>query len=331
MSLKAAVARHPGYSVLLACGVFATLLFLARGPAYTTTVNAFVPSKYSRQLAQTLSEEERRYQKVLQDREALVRKWGPTADLVQAFPPRDDFYTLWDFFIPAFQCPHHVERVGTMGDGGKWVCGLDRIARQKECVIYSFGINGESSFEAELLQRAPGCQVWGYDFSVNSFGPEIERNVSLRERAHFFPWALGAANNHGPATNPPVYTLPTLMDINGHTFIDILKVDIEGAEFASLDKFLEFFGAGHPHSPAGPALPIGQMQIEIHARSGTGHDAFAPFKHWWERLEAAGLRPFWTEANLVYVNLVRGVRPDLAEYSFMNIRGNHALVSEDFA
>jgi hypothetical protein len=102
-----------------------------------------------------------------------------------------------DFFIPAFQCPHRVQRVGTLGDGGKWVCGLDRVAKQDKCVIYSFGpfhsipfshplppapqrrltsifsqnftgINGESSFESTLLQRAPGCEVWGYDYSVNS-------------------------------------------------------------------------------------------------------------------------------------------------------------------
>src|SRR5712691_5504595 len=45
-----------------------------------------------------------------------------------------------DFFTPAFQCPHRVERVGTLGDGGKWVCGLDRVAKQKHCVIYSFGL-----------------------------------------------------------------------------------------------------------------------------------------------------------------------------------------------
>jgi len=30
------------------------------------------------------------------------------------------------------------------------------------------GINGESSFEASLLERAPDCQVYGYDFSVKS-------------------------------------------------------------------------------------------------------------------------------------------------------------------
>jgi Methyltransferase domain len=27
-----------------------------------------------------------------------------------------------------------------MGDGGKWVCGLDRVAKQDKCVIYSFGL-----------------------------------------------------------------------------------------------------------------------------------------------------------------------------------------------
>lgn len=44
-----------------------------------------------------------------------------------------------DFFLPSYRCPHRVERVGIMGDGGKWVCGLERIAPKKQCVIYSFG------------------------------------------------------------------------------------------------------------------------------------------------------------------------------------------------
>ena len=78
-----------------------------------------------------------------------------------------------------------------LGDGGKWVCGLDRIAKQDKCVIYSFGqlipfprsnsaehtdldpasvtgVENESSFESTVLQRAPSCEVWGYDYSVDS-------------------------------------------------------------------------------------------------------------------------------------------------------------------
>lgn len=35
-------------------------------------------------------------------------------------------------------------------------------------ILYAAGINGESSFEAALLKRAPGCEAWGYDYSVKS-------------------------------------------------------------------------------------------------------------------------------------------------------------------
>lgn len=44
-----------------------------------------------------------------------------------------------DFFPPVFNCPHTVERLGALGDGGKWVCGLERLAEKPDCVIYSFG------------------------------------------------------------------------------------------------------------------------------------------------------------------------------------------------
>ncbi|KAF8265523.1 hypothetical protein EI94DRAFT_1804259 [Lactarius quietus] len=72
-------------------------------------------------------------------------------------------------------------------------------------------------------------------------------------------------------------------------------------------------------------LPIGQLQLDIHAREG--RENFEYFSRWWAALEAAGLLPFWAELNLVYINIVRGARPELAEYPFINIRGDHALVN----
>ncbi|KAH9949115.1 methyltransferase domain-containing protein [Amylocystis lapponica] len=324
--------RHPRYAVfLIVCGL--VTVFLISRPA---PVPYFSTASRGASLKGFLLEEDAHYSKVVHDREAMVRKYGPSPSQIESFPLRDTFYTLWDYFIPAFQCPHRVERVGTMGDGGKWMCGLDRIARQSECVVYSFGLNGESSFEAEILTRAPGCQVWGYDFSVTSFGPEIENNPRLAGRAHFHPWALGGTDSYGPSADPPFYTLHTLMEMNGHSFIDILKIDIEGGEFETLDRFVDAFAQGSHGDvgvggrvtvPGANALPIGQLQLEIHARSSE-YASFPVFKRWWEKLEAAGLRPFMAEPNLVYVNLVRGVPPDLAEYSFMNIRGEHALVSD---
>ncbi|KIP02579.1 hypothetical protein PHLGIDRAFT_26518 [Phlebiopsis gigantea 11061_1 CR5-6] len=295
--------RHPRYAVFLLCILLGTLFVLTTP---TVPPNGFRPSATRR----FLHEEDLRYRDTLRGREWLVRKWGPTDAGVEPFPDptSGEFYTLWDFFLPSFRCPHRVERIGTLGDGGKWVCGLERLAAQpaRPCTIYSFGLNGESSFEAALLERLPHCSVFGYDFSVAGFGPEVANASASAARAHFFPYALAGADR--PYAQPPAYTLQALMDANGHDFVD-------GAP-------------RHPHArrPAPPVLPVGQLQLEIHAWGEHGA-SFAAFRKWWERLEAAGLRPFHAEPNLVYVNLVRGARPDLAEYSFMNIRGDHALVN----
>ena len=58
-------------------------------------------------------------------------------------------------------------------------------------------------------------------------------------------------------------------------------------------------------------LPIGQLQLELHAWDDYGNFGF--FHDWWVALEDAGLRPFWTEPNLVYVNYNSGSKARLAE------------------
>jgi hypothetical protein len=57
-------------------------------------------------------------------------------------------------------------------------------------------------------------------------------------------------------------------------------------------------------------LPVGQLQLELHAWDDYANFGF--FHDWWVALEDAGLRPFWTEPNLVYVNYDNG-KPQLAE------------------
>lgn len=186
------------------------------------------------------------------------------------------------------------------------MCGIDRLATQKEpCVVYSFGVNHDSSFEAALLARAPNCEIWGYDYSVTMFGPEIHNNPVLSPKTHFFPYMLGAHDN--PHNSPPEFTIQTLMERNGHKFIDLLKVDIEGGEFDAIPAFMRpFIGAN------APVLPIGQLEIEIHAWNERGD--FAPFYSWWSEMERAGLRPFFTEPNIVHVSHLR-TRPDVVEVS----------------
>lgn len=86
----------------------------------------------------------------------------------------------------------------------------------------------------------------------------------------------------------------------------MLKVDIEGSEFEALTSFID------AHAVNGEPLPVGQLQLEIHVNDKS-HEHFNFFNSWWLSLEAAGLRPFWTEANLVYLNRYRGVAPDISE------------------
>jgi hypothetical protein len=49
----------------------------------------------------------------------------------------------------------------------------------------------------------------------------------------------------------------------------------------------------NPYIASGEPLPFGQLQLEIHIWNKT----FAEYLSWWEELEKAGLRPFWTEAS----------------------------------
>lgn len=50
-------------------------------------------------------------------------------------------YSVWDFVPASWSCPFEVERIGRMGDGGKWVCGMSRYEKnQRPLIIYSFGM-----------------------------------------------------------------------------------------------------------------------------------------------------------------------------------------------
>jgi hypothetical protein len=204
------------------------------------------------------------------------------------------------------------------------------LAADDGLVIYSFGINGESSFEAEMLERVPSARIWGYDFSVDGWGQQI--SPSARHRTFFKKVGLGKEDKHD--ASPPFYTLPTLMKENKHTYIDILKIDIEGSEYEALDTFMDAFDGMQTASGKG-VLPIGQVMIELHLGNGidlggpnAGADVgFDRFKKWWERLESMGMRPSWIEINLFAVTLGQGKSdPRCTEYVWVNARDERSVL-----
>lgn len=308
--------RHPRYFLIVALVLTTTFFLLSpyESPLSTDSYAAYIRDST---LPARLERAERVYQKVIAGRKNLIHRYGTSSRDIVMFPPDKDpwpAYTVWSFFPPSFDCPHELERIGALGDGGKWACGISRLEHKPDCIIYTFGMNYETTLEAELLDRTRHCQVWGYDYRSNSFGSHIKPNY----RTHFFSWGLANFDSHEPHNNPKLYTLKTLLEINKHDHIDLLKIDIEGWEFETLSQIIQ------PYILSGEPLPFGQLIVEIHAWD----KKFEDFLPWWEMLEQAGLRPFMNEINLVYQNYNRGKDTDLAEYSFINVKGNNIFISD---
>ncbi len=188
------------------------------------------------------------------------------------------------------------------GDG-EWTIARDEPAD----IVYSFGVGKDIRFERGLLARSPSSRVFAFDPTPIAIrwlkSQQLPLNFSFRE------WGIadydGTANFSLPAghrvsfvmgqgdTEAPVKTLSTIMRELGHERIDILKMDIEGAEYAVLEDILR--------SPP----PIGQILVEFHHRM-PGH-SLDQTRAAIERLRERGYRVF-------------DVSPRGTEYAFVRAR-----------
>jgi FkbM family methyltransferase len=153
-----------------------------------------------------------------------------------------------------------------------WTFCPDKI--HQDSVVYSFGVGGDISFDAELIKH--------YNLQIFAFDPAPEsirwiKDQVLPENFHFYPFGL--ANKDGSlefmAPDHPGYSslritgsetvnnqsltlevrkLSTILNEFGHRKIDILKMDIEGAEYLVIDDI------------ASAPARIDQVLIEFHHR-----------------------------------------------------------------
>lgn len=151
-------------------------------------------------------------------------------------------------------------RVGRLDDGGKWVCNPQMLPRP--AIVYSFGVGDEISFDTDMAGLF-GSQVYMFDPSpsvVAQFGQPTWEKACGSGHIHFE--ALGV----GPVSSPdglelegkkvPMQTVADIARAHNHQRIDILKMDIEGGEYAVLKQVLE------THTLA--ALSVQQLLVEFH-------------------------------------------------------------------
>lgn len=126
-------------------------------------------------------------------------------------------------------------------------------------ICYSAGVGEDVSFDLELIRRF-GCHVFAFDPTPRAVA--FAERVATREPRFAF-MAIGLWSRDGRQTfyaprDPshvsysidnlqrttrtivaPVRTVRSLMEELGHDHLDLLKLDIEGAEFEVLDSVLD--------------------------------------------------------------------------------------------
>ena len=228
---------------------------------------------------------------------------------------------LWDWFPPAFNCPFR-ERLGRWADGGKIICNWQALDHQ-DCVVFSFGVGGELTFEEDLAARTR-CKIRVYDPTVTGIPSGIAStpcgaaggSIAFRREGL-------AVTDGGTLKGYPMKSLATVMREAGYDpetqRIDLLKIDCEGCEFEVIRDL----------RASGALRRIDQVSMEIHFdqkfTNAPGKSVVDVF-HLFEDFEAAGLYPFSSEPN--FNTATRNEKPWAIEYMFLRADA-HALLRFD--
>ena len=170
-------------------------------------------------------------------------------------------------------------------DGQKYVC-MDELVediRNENCIVYSFGIGEDWSFEEAIAGM--GCNVYAYD-------PTIDPPKFLSGKIKFTRLGvLGVSKN----SNQNYHTLDHIFRDNGHIRANIsyMKLDIESHELSGLPVWLN----------SGLLNQVQQIAVEIHLQASEEQPTL-DFLQTFKNLSLVGnFRHFNWEANNCWKNL----------------------------
>jgi hypothetical protein len=246
----------------------------------------------------------------------LVQDWW--AELVAADAKvcnHTSHFAHW--FMPHVQCPSkellpEPSKCGKAQDGQKWVCGIDSL--KAPCVVYSFGSHENTCFESAMAGRT-ACEIHIFDPTSRSVrNPRWTYHrwgIAGDDKADTRYWRFfgrHAGSKHVSCAGCEMKTLAETMQTLGHGFIDLLKVDVDGAEWRAYESAFRSFPRG---------LPIGQLQFEFSGDDlrGSSEERIATF---FQRMFSTGFSLFHLETNHFTCWVGKSIAPSV-EYAFVNL------------
>lgn len=170
--------------------------------------------------------------------------------------------------LPAVQLRCRRLRLGN--DGASWCISPEDL--RGDSVVYSIGVGDDISFDLELIREfgltvhafdpTPRSKQWlnqqplppqfvFHDVGIASFDGVAD--FSMPERPDYVSFSM-VRDSNATQIEIRVQRLVTMAAELGHNSIDLLKMDIEGAEYGVIDDILE------------SGIPIRQFLVEFHHR-----------------------------------------------------------------
>jgi FkbM family methyltransferase len=179
-------------------------------------------------------------------------------------------YPQWRFAPPRVQNRRRLEQFGSEY-GGYF---LDPSKLRPEAVVYSLGVGEDISFDLALIHQygvvvhafdpTPRVKTWlasqtlpeqfqFHEVGVTDF--DGDGVFYLPPRSEFISHSLIPARQYSEESiHVPMTRLSTAMKQMGHKKIDVLKVDVEGAEYAILEDLVR------------EKIRVNQILVEFHHR-----------------------------------------------------------------
>ncbi|XP_060073341.1 uncharacterized protein LOC132553143 [Ylistrum balloti] len=173
-----------------------------------------------------------------------------------------------------------VVRVGDINDGGWEVCNDTDYRPSPKCLVYSFGIARDWTFDEEV-SRIYGCEVHAFDPSIGLNDHKHSEKVWFHN--------LGLSNFNGQRGSWQMKTLASIKQMLGHSdrVLDYVKMDIEESEWSAIADMLS----------SGVLKNVRQLAVEFHSPNVT------PGKHYITKLGLLnqlydnGFQLFWAHPN----------------------------------